>query len=667
MADAKNTKQPIEDAHGNRVNVGGLTKERAGPNIASVRHPYYPSIANQITPETMAALLSALDQNNYNVDFLTLAEEMEEREWHYRSVLSTRKLAVSGLDIVVEAVTDDARDIEIADFVRKVVTADPMIPLVKHLLDAFAKGYSVCEIMWDRSGSLWMPREYKWRDPRHFIFDIETGAEIKLRDEKDPSFGIPLEPYRFVVHEPILKSGLAMRSGLARLAMTAYMLKAFALKDWLAFIEVFGMPLRLGRYEPHADDTAKAALLRAVASIGIDACAIVPESTNIEFIESGGGKGSNNNKIFNEFVTYIDSQVSKGVLGQTMTTDDGSSKSQAEVHNDVRDDIQKDDAKQLSATVRRDLIKPLVDLNFPGPHEQYPMFRFHIEEPEDLQAFSDAIVPLIDRGLPVEVSAVLDKFKLEEPEEGAPILLPESAISAKAMESLKEDEDDSEGDEAGEMKSDDDKDSDVDDTPAKQEPAEEMSMVGDPGVVQTALFVKSKFTRQEAIDWALSRTLKASKITENENYYRLEQRPASDFLQETFMTLTVFPGVIYIQGKLKPALLRDSIITDLLCRLHHGESLTEAQENFLEATLYQTADDPDSIDRLVEKELDDWEPLIDPIINPILDLARRADSYEAFVGGLDEVAPKMDSTKAMKSLATAMFKARGLGDGTDKP
>ena len=63
---------------------------------------------------------------------------------------------------------------------------------------------------------------------------------------------------------------------------------------------------------------------------------------------------------------WLDRQTSKAVLGQTMTTDDGSSQAQATVHNEVRHDILKSDARQLANTLNRDLIQPYVDLNF-GP------------------------------------------------------------------------------------------------------------------------------------------------------------------------------------------------------------------------------------------------------------------------------------------------------------
>ena len=65
-----------------------------------------------------------------------------------------------------------------------------------------------------------------------------------------------------------------------------YLFKNYDLKDWVSFCEVFGMPLRLGKYSPSASEDDKLALMRALVQIGTDAAGIIPEGTEIEFKES---------------------------------------------------------------------------------------------------------------------------------------------------------------------------------------------------------------------------------------------------------------------------------------------------------------------------------------------------------------------------------------------
>ncbi len=104
-------------------------------------------------------------------------------------------------------------------------------------------------------------------------------------------------------------------------------------------------------------------MLQAVANIGTDAAAIIPESMLIEFTEA---RQSGSAELYQSFCAYLDAQVSKAVLGQTLTTEipqGAGSRAAAEVHDSVRRDIMSADARRLAATLNRDLIKPIVDLN----------------------------------------------------------------------------------------------------------------------------------------------------------------------------------------------------------------------------------------------------------------------------------------------------------------
>lgn len=402
----------VLDAFGRPIKTKTLTKKVAEPGITSVRQAWAQSVASGLTPSKLASILASSAQGNV-ASYLALAEEMEERDQHYASVLGVRKRAVSGVEPIVTPASDDARDVEIADAVRlEIAEHDGFTDLVEDLLDALGKGFSVVELMWARSADRWTFKEFVHRDPRFFQFDLETGREIRLVDEADMVNGIELEPARFARHVPRLKSGLPIRGGLARLSAFAWMCKAYTMKDWIAFIECYGLPLRLGRYggSATAEDVEK--LYTAVANIGTDAAAVLPENMRIEFQEVSAGTG---NDVFEKFARWADEQTSKGVLGQTMTSDNGSSMAQAEVHNDVRHDIAASDARAVNATIARDIIRPFVDLNF-GVQSAYPRLKIVIEEAEDLDLIMKHTDRMIARGLKVRASEVRGKLGWSEPD-----------------------------------------------------------------------------------------------------------------------------------------------------------------------------------------------------------------------------------------------------------
>jgi phage gp29-like protein len=408
------------DVHGRPLR-SALKKAIAEPTLTGVRSLMIDAIAPGLTPQRMAAILRAAEQDQPR-DYLTLAEEMEERDCHYISVLGTRKRALTRLDIVIEEGAEDGSNKEIADEVRRLTERPVFLDLIGDLVDALGKGYAVAEIVWDTSDSRWTPAEYVFRDQRFFLFDRLTRRKLRLAVDGSLE-GVPLPPYKFVGHVPRLKSGVPIRGGLAKPAAWAFIFKSYTLKDWAAFAEVYGMPIRVGKYGPNASSEDRQKLLAAVRNIGTDAAAIIPETMTIEFVEAGKGVSTGGAAVFAGLAEYLDKQISKLVLGQTMTTDDGASLAQAKVHQTVRVDIQAADAVQLENTLNRDIVRPFIELNW-GRQEVYPRITLPVAENEDLTALAGNLAKLVPLGFRVREAELRDRFGFTDPEEGELVLGP---------------------------------------------------------------------------------------------------------------------------------------------------------------------------------------------------------------------------------------------------
>ena len=408
----------IVDQYGHPIQYDKLTQELAAARTTGIRQIWHQSVANGLTPQRLASILRAAAEGSAN-DYLTLAEEMEERDLHYASVLGTRKLAVAGLSVRVEAASDDPEDVRRADQLKELVDSPEFGELQADLTDAMGKGYAVSEIMWDRSGKTWNPERFEPRDQRFFQFDRETGRELRLLDEADPINGVALAPYKFIVHLPRIRSGLPIRGGLARLAAVGYMCKAWTWKDWMGFADIFGMPMRVGRYGAGASKEDISTLMSAVANLGSDAAAVIPDSMRIEFTQAANVSGAGD--FFKGLAEWWDKQVSKAVVGQTMSTDDGSSQAQATIHNEVRIDLLQADAKAESNTLNRYFVRPWCDLNF-APGRPYPRLIIDVPEPENTKILIEALEKLVPLGLKVEQSVIRDKLNIPAPAEGAELL-----------------------------------------------------------------------------------------------------------------------------------------------------------------------------------------------------------------------------------------------------
>lgn len=415
MVNAKSSKT-ILGPDGLPFKTSTLTKTFAAPTIGGVRNAWQDSIASGLDPSKLAKILKQAAEGD-NQAFLALAEEMEERDPHYFSVLGQRKRAVSLIQPIVNSDKDTPEDVK--DAIEQLIAQPIFVGLTDDLLDGIAKPHSCVEPLWETIDNRWEPTQYIHRDPRFYKYDKETGQTLLIRDEAYPE-GMPIPPYSTIIHSPSLKSGLKVRGGLARVICWCFMLKSFTLQDWAAFLEVFGMPLRVGKYDDNAGPDEKLTLLTAVRDLGSDAAAIIPRGMEIEFIQATGGQG---NGVFGTMTDYLDKQISKAVLGQTMTTDSGSSLSQAKVHEDVKIDIKKSDARQIAATINRDLIAPYVAFNF-GNNVKPPMIILPVEDPEDIKSFSEALSKLVPMGFKVSQKEVRKRVGTEMPDDDDELLVP---------------------------------------------------------------------------------------------------------------------------------------------------------------------------------------------------------------------------------------------------
>lgn len=398
-------------------------------HIAGVRDRWSTYPSKGLTPIALATILEQADSGDVARQ-AELFEELEEKDAHIGSQFQTRKLAVQGLEydlLPMERFEDDARALKIVDFCREVIEdLQGWEESILDLLDAIPKGYSLSEIVWDVSGGQAIPKAIRWIHPKKVTF-VDSLTPRILADA-DPARGVEPPAWRCLYHRHKARSGYDTRAGIMRTCAWMYLFKNYSIKDWVAFSEVYGMPIRIGKYEPGAGPAEKTALLNAVRSLGSDAAGIISKATEIEFIESQKTSTLN---IYESLANFCDAQVSKAVLGQTLTSDAGGTRGEGsyalgKVHADVRADLLKSDAKSLSQTITQQLLRPLVGFNF-GWDAPVPEYRMIVEEPEDLKSLAETYQVLVSLGFDMSQEHISDRFKVPIRKEGETPLGPSKA------------------------------------------------------------------------------------------------------------------------------------------------------------------------------------------------------------------------------------------------
>ena len=412
----------LKNRNKEKPNEADLGTEQAYVIPNSNRSIWSGGLVAGLTPARLGSILNAVRNGDSPADYLELAGELEERDLHYRSVLSTRKHAVEGMPLYVEPVDESDEEMKIAEAVTDDIQkhAD-ILDLTKNSLDALGKGFAVNEILWDTSGERWKPSEFRFRDPRWFAYERETGI-LKLREAYGSDL-ILLEPYHYVIHEPNLISGKQITGGLAFSALFYWLIKHYDVTSWAAFVDRFGYPVRVGKYGKKATKDDIVTLKRAVAAIGTDVGAVIPDSMILDIVESK--TTSSNAEVYEKLAEWTDKQISKLVLGQTASTEGTAGKlGNEDSQEEVRQDIQKADASQLEQTLNRDLVIPYVKFNF-GMRKAYPRLKFRYIEEKNIEQIVNSIKDLVPLGLKVKKTEINSLLGLSVPEDDDEVLEPQ--------------------------------------------------------------------------------------------------------------------------------------------------------------------------------------------------------------------------------------------------
>lgn len=418
----------IVDIHGRPFEQKAL-REQQTSRLAALHAEFADHPSSGLTPSRLASILRGAEQGDIRAQ-CELFQDMEEKDAHLLAEIGKRRRALTTVDwAVVPPRNPSAAEQAETDWLNQVLQDLPDFDdLLFDMLDAIGKGFSCIEMDWQLLGREWLPQAFNYREASWFQLDQATRTELRLRDGSIE--GETLNPFGWIVHTHKAKSGYVARGGLYRVLAWPYLFKNYAVRDLAEFLEIYGLPLRLGKYPAGASAEEKAALLRAVISIGHNAGGIIPDGMAIDFKDAA--KGSHDP--FDWMVQWAEKSMSKAILGGTLTSQaDGKTSTNAlgAVHNEVRHDLLKSDAKQVANSLRQYLLYPLLVLNRGGERDprRLPRFQFDLVEAEDMSTYAEALPGLVDSGMQIPVNWAHDKLRIPLPGKGDAVLIRAKPLS----------------------------------------------------------------------------------------------------------------------------------------------------------------------------------------------------------------------------------------------
>lgn len=398
------------------------------------------------TPSRLAYVVDAALKNLDTSALFSLFVEFERKDGNFRSVMETRINQVCQLPDLTTPASTRLRDRKVAEWVeRSIVASDAFQDAKSALMEGVFHGVAAGETVWGTNADGLVLEAFEPIEGRHFVFSRADGRTLFLAPSEHGGAPIPVgAPKVAILYAK--KKGIAVGGGLSIVGLWGMVLKWLAKRDWASLGALYGRPVKVGKYLPGTDQKAIAQLRAAVSQLSAEAAAVYPNNMVIEFIEAATVSGSA--EVYERFIRYLDEQVAKLVLGASLTTgtsNTGSGGSQAlgRVHNELRFDIMRADAKLLSRALRQYIIKPAVERQF-GEGTPVPLYELQVEEPEDLQGLATVAEKAQKIGLPLSKKGLAKRLGLPLADEDDPddLLVPIAAPAAAQEPADPEDEED---------------------------------------------------------------------------------------------------------------------------------------------------------------------------------------------------------------------------------
>ena len=322
---------------------------------------------------------------------------------HVFACVQSRKAGVLSLEWEINRGLD--KD-ETAEKVIETIKKLDIYKFINDILDATLFGFQPIEIIWGRVDNLVLPIELKAKPSEWFCFDDEN--QLKFRT-KEHYFGEELPPKKFLCPQanPSYENPYGERT-LSRVFWPVTFKKG-GLKFWVIFTEKYGIPHLIGKHPRGASEEETDRLAGLLEQMVQDAIAVIPDDSSVEIQEANKSSSA---EIFEKLMDKMNAEISKAILGQTLTTEVGSTGSYAasNTHFAVRQDIIDADKKMVEKTINK-LIQWIYEINF--SNKDIPVFEmFEVEDIDLGLAQRDKI--LSETGVKFTKDYFIKNYGLEE-------------------------------------------------------------------------------------------------------------------------------------------------------------------------------------------------------------------------------------------------------------
>ena len=293
---------------------------------------------------------------------------------HVTACVQSRKAGVLSLEWEIARGLNKDKNIELLSNLLKKLD---IYKLINDILDSVLWGFQPIEVIWEKSGNLILPTELKAKPTEWFCYDADNNLRFKT---KQNYFGELLPPKKFLCPQYNASYDNPYGDRILSKVFWQVVFKKGGLKFWTIFTEKYGMPHIIGKHPRGASQEETNALADMLERMVQDAIAVIPDDSSVELKEANKSSSA---EIYEKLIDKMNAEISKAIIGQTLTTEIGNTGSYAasNTHFQVRQDIIDSDKRLVEKTINQ-LLRWIYELNFST--EIVPEFELYEEEDIDL-------------------------------------------------------------------------------------------------------------------------------------------------------------------------------------------------------------------------------------------------------------------------------------------
>lgn len=299
------------------------------PNVSrKIETIYYPTLRGPADMKTFIDALQYAEQiNPLRYKLIELYDQSIDYDSHLKATIASRRRLVANKEI--EFVDSNGEQVEA---MKEFCSSPKFYQFIADIFMARMYGFSVFEFLNPSSDF-----DYELKDRRNCDM-VNRKIYVNKWGGDGVNWLTDTEKAKYLM-------AVGRHDDLGELCsvMPAVIKKRNGDNDWASYVELAGINFMVTK-TTSTDPRITAQLQAATKNMGAGARLNLPEGVDVEFDNLSS---SQQNDLFKTFHDTWNAEISKALLGQTMTMENGSSRSQAEVHERMQDIVFDEDERYV--------------------------------------------------------------------------------------------------------------------------------------------------------------------------------------------------------------------------------------------------------------------------------------------------------------------------------